>query len=55
VQALLARAGFDPLQVLDMSEAEIESHLSVIKQLSGVKTKGESNTHRFKGHRKAKS
>jgi len=55
VQALLARAGFDPLQILDMSEAEIESHLSVIKQLSGVKTKGESNTHRFKGHRKAKS
>jgi hypothetical protein len=54
-QALLARAGFDPHKVLEMSEAEVESHLSVIRQLSGVKPKGESNTSRFKGHRKNKS
>lgn len=55
MQALLARTGFDPHKVMDMSEAEVESHLAVIKQLSGVKQGGESNTNRFKGHRKNKS
>jgi len=49
---LLARAGFDPHRVPDMSEAEIESHLAVIAQLSGAKPQG--NTSRFKGHRKNK-
>lgn len=52
-QALLARAGFDPHRVLDMNEHEIESHLSSIRKIANPKG-GDSNTRRFKGHRKNK-
>ncbi|ADE10480.1 hypothetical protein Slit_0238 [Sideroxydans lithotrophicus ES-1] len=51
---LLARAGFDPHKVLDMTEAEIESHLSTIAVVSGAKPPQGTTTRRFKGHRKTK-
>jgi hypothetical protein len=38
--------------VLEMTEAEVESHIATLKLLSGAKPEGESNTRRFKGHRK---
>lgn len=49
---LLARAGFDPHRVPDMTMAEVESHMATIAMLSGAKPKGVTN--RFKGHRKSK-
>jgi hypothetical protein len=52
VQALLARAGYDPHKVMDMSEAEVESHLSAIAYLSGKPPTGAPK--KFKGHRKNK-
>lgn len=51
---LLARAGFDPEKVLDMTEAEIEQHLSTIAELSGNKPPSTGTTRKFKGHRKNK-
>jgi len=56
VQALLACNGYNPEKALDMSVAEIDSHLTSIAKIRGGKpqAQGDSTSRKFKGHRKNK-